>query len=257
MKLDYQQLFEITLKNAEGKRLGGYSNFHRYSYLNQLIAQWQMMDRGIEVSPIATYKQWLALGRQVQKGQKAIALRMPVTKKAENEGEKDKSFFIFKNNWFAMSQTEGEDVVFPEIGFDYENALRVLEIVKEAFQSTNGNSQGYAKKGIIAVNPLATLPAKTFFHELAHNILHLENDVEFVDDATTEQNIMEVEAEGVAMCVSMALGLEENIPFCVNYIRGWLGNGNEIPDDSVKRIFRAADKILKAGTEKEGQNENS
>jgi len=248
MKLDYTQLFESTLKQAEGKMLGAYNNFHKYSFLNQVIAQWQMMDRGIPVGPIATYKQWAGLGRQVRKGEKAIALRMPVTKKAKVEGEKDEHFFIFKNNWFALSQTDGEDVKFPAIEFDYDRALRKLNIERIDFDITEGNAQGFARKGKIAINPLAELPAKTFFHELAHNLLHLENDIEFVDDKTTERNIAEVEAEGVAMCVSMALGLEQNIPYCVGYIRHWLNDGNEVPVDSVKRIFKAADKILKAGT---------
>lgn len=255
MKLDYTELFESTLKQAEGKMLGAYSNFHKYSFLNQCIAHWQMLDRGIQVSPIATYKQWLALGRQVKKGEKAIALRMPVTKKAKEEGERDQHFFIFKNNWFALSQTDGEDVTFPTIEFDYDKALRELNIVKEAFQYPDGNAQGYAKKGVIAINPLAELPAKTFFHELAHNILHLENDEEFVDNHATQRSIAEAEAEGVAMCVSMALGLEENVTYCVGYIRKWLGDGNEIPAESVKRIFRAADKILKAGQEKPNEGE--
>lgn len=250
---EYQKLFELALQGS-GKMLKAYSNFHRYSYLNQMFAFWQMLDRNIDVSPIATYKQWLALGRQVKKGEKAIALRMPVTKKAKEEGGKDEHFFIFRNNWFAMSQTDGEEVQFPAIEFDYDKALEVLGIVKENFKHTNGNAQGYAKKGVIAINPLAELPAKTFFHEVAHNILHLENDAEFVDDKTTEANIQEVEAEGVALCVSLALGLEENVPYCVGYIRNWNTN-NEIPVDSIKRIFRATDKILKAGQDKPDKGE--
>ncbi len=252
----YEQLFELALK-GEGKLLSGYSNFHNYSFGNQMLAMMQMIERGLQISPIATYKKWAELGRQVQKGQKAIFLQMPITKKAEQAGEKDKTFFVYKNNWFAMSQTEGEEVEFPKVGFDWDKALRELNIVKVAFEHTNGNSQGYATKGKVAVNPLAELPAKTLIHEIAHNLLHLEGDEEFVDDATTQHNIKEVEAEGTALCVSLALGLTENVPFCVGYIKNWLGKGNEVPVDSIKRIFKATDKILKAGQEKEGEVEAS
>lgn len=252
----YEELFKLALK-GDGKMLKGYSNFHRYSFSNQLFAMYQMMERGLDITPIATYKKWASLGRQVQKGQKAIELVMPVTKKAKVEGEKDNVFFVFKKGWFAMSQTEGEDVQFPETEFDYEKALRELNIVKEVFAITNGNVQGYAKKGTIAINPLAELPLKTLFHEVAHNILHLEGDEEFIDDVTAKKNLKEVEAEGTALCVSLALGLQENVPYCVGYIKNWLGEGNEIPVDSIKRIFRATDKILKAGQEKEVKGDES
>jgi hypothetical protein len=61
----------------------------------------------------ATYKRWSELGRQVQKGQKAIALVMPVTiNKKDADGNKTDDIFqmfVMKNNWFVLSQTEGKD----------------------------------------------------------------------------------------------------------------------------------------------------
>jgi antirestriction protein ArdC len=249
----YETLFAEVLKGS-GKMLKGYSNFHRYSFGNQMYAMWQMMGRGLEVSPIGTFKKWQSLGRNVMKGQKAIELCMPVTIKDENDKTKKKVVFVYRKNWFAMSQTEGKDLEFPPVAFDYEKALRELNIVKESFKHTDGNAQGYAQKGIVAINPLAELPLKTLFHEIAHNLLHLETDKEFIDTKTQESNIAEVEAEGVALCVSLALGLEENVPYCVGYIKNWLGKGNEVPADSIKKIFKAADKILKAGQEKPVDN---
>lgn len=247
----YEAMFFGALEK-NGKLLKGYSNFHRYSFGNQLFAMWQMIGRGIEVSPIATFKKWQSLNRQVRKGEKAIELVMPVQVKDRNDEDKKKTVFIYKKGWFAMSQTDGEDVTFPEVGFDWEKALKELNIVKENFQHTNGNCQGYAKKGnIVAVNPLAELPLKTLVHEIAHVLLHLDGDVEFVDSKTDKASIKEVEAEGVALFVSLALGIEEHVEYCVGYIKNWLGGGNEIPTDSIKKIFRAADKILKAGQEKE------
>ena len=52
---------------------------HGYSLGNQLLAYSQCVARDIPVGPIATFKKWKDLGRSVSKGQKAIALVMPVT----------------------------------------------------------------------------------------------------------------------------------------------------------------------------------
>jgi antirestriction protein ArdC len=242
---NYQEMFNLALE-GEGKMLKGYSLFHNYSFFNQMYVMFQLLGRGMNPAPIATFKRWQELGRSVKKGEKALELCVPRSwhnKETDEEG----MYFTFRKGWFALSQTEGSDVEFPEVGFNFEKCLETLGIKTEEFQLTSGNCQGYAKKGVIAINPIAELPAKTFFHEVAHVLLHLEGDEEFVDNPTTEKNIKEVEAESVAMCVSIALGLDENIPYCRGYVKGWL-KGNEFPVESVKKVFRATDKILKAGT---------
>lgn len=255
----YEQLFATVLE-GEGKMLRGYSNFHRYSFGNQILAMYQMIERGLDISPIGTFKKWKSLGRSVKKGQKAIQLCMPVTHTEKDEkGEVIRKWvtFIYPNRWFAMSQTDGKEVEFPPVEFDYEKALRVLGIKKVKFELVNGNVQGFARKGEIAISDLAELPLKTLFHEVAHNLLHLDKDLEFIDGENTPHNLVEVEAEAVALCVSLALGLSENVPYCVGYIKNWLGKGSDyqIPARSIKRIFSATDKILKAGQEKEKEDE--
>jgi hypothetical protein len=49
-----------------------------------------------------------------------------------------------------------------------ERALAALDIQEIPFTHTDGNCQGYAKRRQIAINPVAQLPHKTRFHELAH-----------------------------------------------------------------------------------------
>lgn len=255
----YEKMFELALK-GEGKLLKGFSNFHNYSFGNQMWAMWQMMDRGIEVSPIATFKKWQSLGRQVQKGSKAIALLMPVTVKDKDKlgNEVKKTVFVARNNWFAMSQTQGDDVQFPEIGFNFDRALETLKITKEAFQLTNGNVLGYAKKGrVLAINPIGEKPEATLFHEMAHILLgHCDGETDvFEDDVTTQKNLKEVEAESVALCCMLALGVE-GTEYCVGYVKNWQKT-EEIPMDSVRKIFKVANEILRAGTEKPEKAEDA
>ena len=58
-----------------------YRQFHRYSVLNQIEILTQCMSRGIQPGPIATYKRWAELGRQVVRGSKALGMWQPVTRK--------------------------------------------------------------------------------------------------------------------------------------------------------------------------------
>jgi hypothetical protein len=48
------------------------------------------------------------------------------------------------------------------------------------------------------------------------------------------------------MLVCAALGLE-GLEDSRGYIQHWMGTGAEIPEDSARRIFKAADAILRAG----------
>ena len=211
----------------------------------------QLHGRGLDLSPIATYKTWQSLGRQVKKGEKALALVMPVTiAKKDEAGEKTGDCFqafVVKNNWFALSQTEGEDFQHEKESreWDKAKALESLGIAEVLFEDANGNCQGYAKGKSIAINPVAAFPHKTRFHELAHVVLGHTTEHTMQDDERTPKDIREVEAESVAyiLCSLLDLpGLDESR----GYIQSWL-SGSEITDKSAQKIFGAAEKILKAG----------
>jgi antirestriction protein ArdC len=228
-----------------------YSTFHNYSMGNQLLAWSQLQGRGMNLAPIATYKRWSELGRQVKKGEKAIALVKPITiSKKDDAGAKTGEcfqWFTLKNNWFTLDQTEGADYVneIPVLNWNKVKALQTLDITEIRFDSPNGNSQGYAQGKNIAINPVAALPHKTRFHELAHVVLGHTEEHAMHDDDRTPKDIREVEAESVAYILCSVLGLPGLIE-SRGYIQGWL-SGGEISDKSAQRIFGAADKILKAG----------
>ena len=249
-KANFSQLLNDAV-NQPGIISKCYSTFHGYSIGNQLLAYSQCVARDIPIGPIASFKTWKDLGRSVKKGEKAIALVRPVTiAKKDDAGEKTGDafqLFVLKNQWFVLSQTEGEEFV-NEVAvptWDKAKALETLGITEVAFDHTDGNCQGYAVSKSIAVSPLAVLPHKTRFHEIAHVVLGHTSEGQLSDSESTPRDIREVEAEGVAyiLCSLLNLGgLDESR----GYIQNWL-QGGEVSDKSAQRIFSVANKILEAG----------
>src|SRR5262245_51242818 len=137
----------------------------------------QCAARGIRPGPIASFNRWKELGRHVKKGEKAIELCMPVTCKRTVEteaGTEDARFtrFVFRRNWFVLAQTDGADYQPPlSPAWDRARALEALNVTEMPFELMDGNCQGYARERSIAVSPIAALPYKTTFHELAHVIV--------------------------------------------------------------------------------------
>jgi len=184
---------------------------------------------------------------------------MPITRKRRNyeandesEGEGTFTSFVYKARWFVLAQTEGEDFQ-PQVlsEWDVSRALAALDIELIPFDSTDGNSQGFAKKRQIAVNPVAQLPHKTLFHELAHVVAGHTLETDFADPDKTPRSLREVEAEAVALLCCEVLELEGS-DFCRGYLQNWLYQGigfdaDEIPEKSAQKIFRAADQIIRAG----------
>ncbi|MBS1827737.1 MAG: DUF1738 domain-containing protein [Acidobacteria bacterium] len=240
-----------------------YSRFWNYSLGNQILALIQCRDRGIEPGPLASFNRWKELGRHVKKGERAITLCMPIKLKCKDwdqrreeagmiEGDEVhgagfRTVFVFKRNWFVLSQTDGEQYKpEPMPKWNKEQALAALDIREEPFKLIDGNSQGYATAArTIAISPLAVLPWKTTFHEVAHLLLGHIGEGRLADDEVPEKSLREVEAESVALICCESLGLE-GAEFCRGYIQSWL-SGHGIPENSAQRIMKAATAILKAG----------
>ena len=231
-----------------GLLLAAYSAFHNYSIGNQVLALVQCQQRGIKPGPLATFPGWKDKGRHVRKGEKALVLCMPVTVKGQDETGDEQTFtrFIYRPRWFVLSQTEGQDVE-PALPPTWEKskALEALNITETPFELTDGNVQGYAKGRSVSVSPIAALPHKTLFHELAHVTLGHTVEGQTNDGEHTPRNLMEVEAEAVALILCETLELPGSV-YARGYIADWL-RGESIPERSAQKIFHAADVILKAG----------
>lgn len=225
--IQFRHLLEEAVTKP-GTLMRAYSLFWNYSLGNQILALIQANRRGIPLGPIASFNRWKELGRHVKRGEKAIELCMPVTCKRtvkedtanDNQGETEITFkrFVFRRNWFMLGQTDGAEYTIPAIpAWDRARALASLDVQEIPFEVLNGNCQGYAKGRQIAINPLAQMPAKTTFHELAH--IELGHTSEPVHDSETlPRNLKEVEAEAVALLVLEALGMGGaeycSFPFC-------------------------------------------
>ena len=244
-----------------GTVMKAYSLFWNYSLGNQILALMQATERGLTVGPIASYNKWHELGRQVRRGEKAIVLCRPVTMKRKatetdaegNERETEATFtrFVFKPYWFFVSQTDGQEYQAPAVpNWDRARAFHALGIEEVQFTMPSGNVQGYARGHQIAINPVAAMPAKTTFHELAHVVLGHTSEAQFADSEATPRSLREAEAECVALLCLESLGME-GAEFCRGYVQSWIGQ-NPIPERSAQRIFAAADRILKAGIEQKG-----
>lgn len=274
---DWGALFMEALAKP-GRLADCYATFHEYSLGNRILAATQLATRGLPLAPIASFGKWKALGRSVKKGEKAIFLIMPLTISRKPEDDEPAStetapedrtesvkgtangkksgftIFVLKPHWFSLDQTEGEKyepkVDLPE--WDKAKALSRLGVVEERFELMDGNTQGYAIPGEkrVAINPLAAMPWKTLFHEIAHCLLH-SKEAQMADGALMPRDIKEAEAEAVAYlcCATLGLpGLDESR----GYIQDWLGSKErsaEFAKKSAARVFSAADRILKAGTD--------
>lgn len=253
---------EVVKTILEGETIPStcFSMFHNFSLNNTFIAISQMKMRGIAISPIASFGKWKSLKRYVNKGEHAISLWMPCTMPAkdehgcpvkdENGKQEYKTFFMFKNNWFAFSQTNGSDdfdinsLNDKVKNFDFCKMLKELNITLVDFDILNGNIQGFSKvgKNEIAILPIAQDKIMTLLHEVAHAVLH--NDKEGM---AISREIKEVEAESVAYMLGMVLGVSDlELAHSRDYIKGWL-KANDIDEKTSKRILKGVNKIYESG----------
>lgn len=244
-KVEWIMLMEEAL-NMEGSAGRSYNRFYEYSFLNQVL----LASQGVR-EPVATYRRWQELGRQVRKGSKAKAILRPLPFKVKNElGEEETRVKGFKmvNCLFPVSDTDGEPLtdVEPKL-WSKERALGALAIREVAFAGLDGNVAGYSVGRDFAVSPVASYPKKTLFHELGHIVLG-HTSPEQIEEYSRHRGIAEFQAESVAYLSMNELEMTDHMDAAESrhYIQTWLRD--EQPDDaSIRQVFSATDKILRAG----------
>ena len=246
--IEWPQLLDhaLTMPGSVGNE---YNRFHNYSMSNLALLYMQ----GIEPQPVATYRKWQELGRQVMKGSKARVIIRPITVKSKDEVDEQgnpKTFTRFKpvRAIFPMSETTGDELPpfeLPE--WSEDRALTTLDIKRVPFKDFDGNTAGYSYQRNVAVSPVAVHPQKTLLHEVAH-IVSGHTTPENLKQYQTHRGRYEFEAEAPAFLVSKELGIgdEASDSSSRGYLQGWL-RGEKPGEESIKRVFKTSTMILNAG----------
>jgi len=248
-KPEWSELLDAAL-TMPGSMGSTYSRFYPYSFGNQILLFMQGVDE-----PVNTYKRWAAMDRQVKRGSKAKAIMAPMIGKGfDKDGNEERQVKGFKllNCLFTLSETEGDDLPeYEPAEWSKTRALGALAIQETPFTMTNGNIQGYSSGNELAINPVAAYPFKTLFHEIGHIVLgHTTPDA--LEEYATHRGVKEFEAEATAYLSLNELDALDQFDAAESraYIQSWL-KGATPEDASIKRVFNATDKILKAGREEQ------
>lgn len=234
------------------------SRFHRYSFGNTLLIFMQRPD----ATRVAGFRAWQGMGRQVAKGEKAIWILAPVTRKAadvETEARPDvpddkrRVLVAFKPACvFDISQTYGEELPSPCSRLDgddpqghYDHLVGVAQslgfsVVDHEFSGgTNGDCSHTEHRIRIESRNSPLQRVKTLAHEIAHALLHEKYD---------NRALAELEAESTAFVICQSLGLDSS-DYSFGYVANWAGGGDEAIVGiraSGERIQKAAATVLQA-----------
>src|SRR5499426_238005 len=127
----------VEAVNKPGLIMEAYSAFHHYSIGNQILALVQCQMRGLQPGPINTFPGWQALGRNVKRGERALTLCVPITRKVRSEettdtDDKDEhtfTSFVDKPRGFVVSQTVGDEFTPSRLSeWDAQRALQMLNV---------------------------------------------------------------------------------------------------------------------------------
>ena len=219
------------------------SRFTKYSAGNALLIMIQRPD----ATYVAGYSTWQSLGRQVQRGEKAIAILAPVTRKVEPDPtadpvtEPERKLVGFRTaSVFDVSQTSGRPLSVPHpeplVGNRMADALhRMIPLVGHPVRfGDTGEAFGYwsPSEGQIVIR--ATAPPnhqfKTLLHEWSHSL-----GVKTVQDiADRHRGTEEIIAETTAYVVAGALGLDTT-----EYSKGYVGSWADGDPKAVAQATQA------------------
>ena len=229
-------------------------------------------------SYVAGFKQWLSLGRHVEKGQSGYQILAPVTARfasstPESDGswrrlargerpapaEKVRSLMIGLRPAYVwdVSQTSGDPIparprpqllqgqappgLWEGLAAQVESrgfALRQVPHAR-AIGGANGLTDYLAREVSVRVDMDPAAQVKTLGHELAHVMLHGPDNV----DARLHRGIAEVEAESVALMVGAAHGMDTSV-YTVPYVSSW---AESVPGKNPVEVVQAtADRVRAA-----------
>jgi len=223
------------------KYLAFASRFRRYSFHNTML----IFSQKPEATHVAGYRTWQKMGRYVRKGEKGIAILVPMKIKVgkEDDGEDDAEIVRFRTGYiFDVSQTEGEDLPEPSVLSDQDCSVELTEGLLDtaaskgimvSFDKLPDGQYGVSKGESIVISD--TLQGADRFsalaHELAHELLHQDGKAKQVDHKTRE-----IEAETVAHVVCRHFDIPSSAPT-------YLALHQATADEIVSRLSNVVDAI--------------
>ena len=213
------------------------SKFTAYSPRNCLLIA---MQTNGTATYVAGYKKWQSLGRQVQKGSKAIFIFAPYTfKRKRKDGTEEDGLGFFAMPVFDISSTKIVMDDAPTIGLEQidvpvtEYATIMQAIIDAApcpvsFKEFDDTANGYYSPSENSITVRSSLPEsmriKTLLHEIAHS--HLDNPANQQDNAVKDaRNVKEIRAESIAFMVSSMLNIQTD-DYSFPYIASWEAEQN-------------------------------
>ena len=244
---------QLTSSDTWHAWLSMQARFHHYSFSNTVL----LLAQDPAATRVAGFHTWRRLGRHVRRGQSALWILAPITRRVAADDVDDQPadarrvVTAFRPvPVFDVAQTEGNPLPEACTRLSGDDSLGVYAalvqfagsigfIVQDhAFDSETNDDCSHALRRIRIETSLA--PAhrvKTLAHELARAILHAER---------TEPGLMELEAESVAFIACDALGIDAGA-WTFGYVASWVDGGDQAVT-AIKmagtRIQRTADRIL-------------
>jgi hypothetical protein len=245
----------LTTSDRWQEWLRAQSRFHHYSFNNVLL----ILLQDPEATRVAGFHTWKSVGRSVRKGEHAIWILAPMTRKvtvddSEKSDETKPGARVLSGfkpvPVFDIRQTDGEPL--PEVcsrlhGDEpgvYTQLIAVAHsigyTVEEDYLTggTNGDCSFTERRIRVEVRNEARQQVKTLAHELAHAMLH---------EDFQSRPLAELEAESVAFIVCTNVGIDSS-DYSFGYVATWAGGADEAIANikaSGARIQHTADSILR------------
>ena len=249
------------------------NGFHRYSFNNTLLI-WAQCP---QATAVAGYRAWQALGRQVRKGEKAIKVLGPVTRKVTRQDANGnpvrdgdgqpvlalQMVGVKPVSVFDVSMTEGAALPEPPqpqllVGEAPPGLWESLEalIAEQGFRVTRGDcgtANGVTMYDTREVRVRSDVDdaqsVRTLCHEAAHVLLHSDRH----SLASACRGRVEVEAESVAYLVTSSHQMDP-AQYSFTYVAGWAHDAARTTGDDVasivqatgQRVIETANRILQA-----------
>ncbi len=242
---------------ARWVRVRASNGLARYSFHNQLLIALQRPD----ASYVAGFRAFLALGRCVRKGERAIRILAPMSVRArggdeqgsDGEGEAPARRTVFRAvNVFDVSQTEplgdAEPVDLsapgePITGSSHAHALAPLtELAVQIGYSVeireiDGSADGYCDPARKAIVIGQSLPANARVRVLVHEIAHALG-VGYAEYGSERAEVM-VDAATFIVCGSIGLDVSGS---SVPYVAGW---GQDGALEAIRTFAQRIDEIAR------------